>query len=276
LKTRLLDLCLKLGIGVTSSSNMRTLKENQQELFLLRNYMNFSSKYESIFFSSSLEKPTLSQFANSKAQLNQDLVVLVFLNYLRGGYFVEFGATDGERFSNTHLLEKHFGWNGILAEPGKVWHKSLVSNRSCLIETRCVWKSSGEFLDFNETEVGELSTLDMFSSEDLHSDARRAGRKYIVETISLQDLLIQNDAPTFIDYLSIDTEGSEFEILASLDFTMFSFGFISCEHNYTSKRESIAGLLEDKGYVRICKNQSLFDDWFISKSMATNLGLTSS
>ena len=57
-----------------------------------------------------------------------------------------------------------------------------------------------------------------------------------VETISLNDLLKKFNAPKYIDYLSIDTEGSEFEILSSLDFSKY-ISVITCEHNYSSKRK---------------------------------------
>ena len=59
-----------------------------------------------------------------------------------------------------------------------------------------------------------------------------------------------------MDYLSIDTEGSELEILESLDHDKYQFKFITCEHMYTSKREKIYDLLISKGYKRIFENFS--------------------
>ncbi len=135
----------------------------------------------------------------SHSQFRQDLFVLAELGFKRNGFFVEFGATDGDHLSNTHLLEKEFGWTGILAEPARVWHNKLQANRSAQIETRCVWSRSGERLQFNEVSSPELSTIQTFNSSDQHSEARQRGKTYDVETISLNDLLDKHGAPRAMD-----------------------------------------------------------------------------
>ena len=69
----------------------------------------------------------------SKSQLGQDLFVLLETNFKKNGFFVEFGATNGVDLSNTYILEKQFNWQGILAEPAKVWNAELQRNRNCSI-----------------------------------------------------------------------------------------------------------------------------------------------
>ncbi|MEH6792329.1 FkbM family methyltransferase [Parasphingorhabdus sp.] len=204
---------------------------------------------------------------DSKAQLRQDLFVLSELGFRKGGFFVEFGATNGINLSNTYLLEKKFGWTGILAEPAKFWHSELENNRNAKIDKRCVWRVSGEQLVFNETSDRELSTIDLFSLKDDHSRSRSSGKKYKVETITLSDLLEFNSAPHKIDYLSIDTEGSELDILANFDFSRYEIKIITCEHNYTNNREKINNLLLENGFVRKFENISKFDDWFVNMSL---------
>jgi FkbM family methyltransferase len=199
----------------------------------------------------------------STSQLRQDLFVLTELNFKRNGFFVEFGATNGVDLSNTYLLETQFGWRGVLAEPARCWHSQLARSRSAAIEKRCVWSSSGATLKFNEFEVGELSTIDAFSAGDSFRQARNAGRTYDVQTISLDDLLEAHGAPQLVDYLSIDTEGSELEILRSFDFSRRAFAVITCEHNYTPAREQIHELLSSKGYRRKHQELSEFDDWYV-------------
>jgi FkbM family methyltransferase len=199
----------------------------------------------------------------SRSQLKQDIFVLIETGFKRNGFFVEFGATDGSDLSNTWLLEKDYGWDGILAEPATVWHEDLIKNGSAKIETDCVWKVSGEKLEFNITPIGEFSTVEEFSSTDKHKDARRDGKRFMVNTISLTDLLTKHNAPQQIDYLSIDTEGSEFDIINALDFGSFQVDVITIKHNYTSSRQKIYDLLVPKGYQRKYEGLSKFDDWYV-------------
>ena len=204
---------------------------------------------------------------HSRSQNRQDLFVLSELSFKVNGFFVEFGATNGIDLSNTYLMESRLGWNGILAEPAKVWHPEILINRKSHIELDCVWKSTGEKLHFNEVTGGKeksvLSTIDSFSEIDNHRNQRKSGSKYQVNTISLIDLLVKYNAPREIDYLSIDTEGSEYEILNAFDFDAFDIKIITCEHNYTPARERIYNLLTSNGYERKLEGFSLFDDWYV-------------
>ncbi len=211
--------------------------------------------------------PLLHLLDKSAAQLRQDLFVLSQLDYKRDGFFVEFGATDGRELSNSWLLEKQFGWTGILAEPARIWHAKLAENRSCRIDHRCVWSRTGETLRFEETEMPELSSLAGFGDGDLHRDLRRSQSSYAVETVSLLDLLAAHDAPRDIDYLSIDTEGSELSILENFDFSRYRFRIVTCEHNYGENRAKIAALLGRNGYRRVFEKASRFDDWFVHEAL---------
>jgi FkbM family methyltransferase len=208
----------------------------------------------------------VSLIPRSKAQLRQDLFVLSELNFKNNGYFIEFGATNGIDLSNTFLLEKEFGWRGILAEPARCWHDALMANRAnSAIDTRCVWRDSSSIISFNEANIAELSTISRYTAVDHHGDVRRNGRSYDVVTVSLIDLCRQHNAPREIDYLSIDTEGSEYDILKDFDFDEYRFNVITCEHAYkpVKKRRNIYELLIGKGYVRKYVGLSHFDDWYV-------------
>jgi FkbM family methyltransferase len=197
----------------------------------------------------------------SSAQLFQDLLVLFILREKRNGYFVEFGAADGQFLSNTFLLEQEYAWKGILAEPSHAWQAPLRRNRTCDVDGRCVWHKSGQKLLFSQTINAEYSTLSKFRASDFHD--RAVSIEYTVITVSLNDLLEQHNAPSQMDYLSIDTEGSEFAILESLDFRKWKFRVITVEHNYQPQRNDIHSLLSAHGYNRLFTSISQFDDWYI-------------
>jgi len=199
----------------------------------------------------------------SHAQLFQDLFVCHQLHGKRGGYFVEFGAAGGVNLSNTCLLERRLGWNGILAEPARSWHGELRSNRSAMIDTRCVWRSSGERLPFNEAPIAEHSALDLSAGGESGGGSPPQGTSYQVTTVSLNDLLEDHAAPDEIDFLSIDTEGSELAILEAFDFSKHRFEIICVEHNFAANRRKTQELLKSKGYRRKFACLSKWDDWFI-------------
>jgi FkbM family methyltransferase len=205
----------------------------------------------------------LTHLASSRAQFLQDLWVAWELGSLRDGYFVEFGATDGVKFSNSWYLEHELGWQGILAEPAHVWQTALRQNRTCHIDARCVWIETGRTLTFNQPEIAAHATIDSFSDSDMHAESRRTGARYPVETVSLNDLLAFWRAPHRIDYLSIDTEGSELDILQHFDWSAHDVRLITVEHNHTERRALIHAFLTSKGYVRKFEALSNVDDWYV-------------
>ena len=204
----------------------------------------------------------------SRAQILQDLWVCFELKEKRGGFFVEFGATNGVTNSNTWLLETALDWKGILAEPNPFWHSALDANRQVAIEHRCVSSTSGDTVAFMATDNSdpELSAIAKFAKGDHFAELRDQGKGMEVETVSLNDLLEEYQAPAEIDYLSIDTEGSELDILSSYDFEAHRFSLISVEQNLLTEL-NIQHLLENNGYVRVLPQFSQWDGWYVSERL---------
>ena len=247
------------------------LKELASRLLLSLGYsINTKTKKElirRIWGNSRITQSTTGQILrHSKSQLGQDILGLSITGLTKPGYFVEFGAADGIALSNTFVLEKQFGWKGILCEPGTNWHQSLSRNRGCVIDTRCVYSVSGESVSFSENYLGELSSITKFASPRKQGILNRTLASYQVETVSLKDLLDFHKAPKFIEFISIDTEGSEFEILNGFDFQGYSFGAICVEHNFGPTRELIKSLLTKNGYTQVHADLSEFDDWYIQST----------
>lgn len=203
----------------------------------------------------------------SYSQIGQDLEVIKFYNNKHDGFFIEIGASDGIKLSNTYLLETQYKWKGICCEPIPNNFEKLVKNRpNSICYNEAVYNKSGLTLTFDIA-----NNCNLLSGIAEHIDRYKSfvdeNKKSIqVQTISLLDVLNNANAPSFIEYLSLDTEGSEFEILKNFDFEKYTFGLIDVEHNYIEpRRTEIKNLLLSKGYIY--KGENNWDDMYKHNSV---------
>lgn len=200
------------------------------------------------------------------------LWILFLLDNKKNGYFVEFGACDGLLFSNTLLLEKGFGWKGILAEPNRAYQKQIRENRSAIIDTRAVWSRTKEYVEFAEVSAGGLSGI-YSSFRDTKNPSNKREllglKRYMVETISLNDLLAEHSAPTNFDLLSVDTEGSEFQIFENFNLDKYHPKIILIEFDGSRHFEKkFKNIFAGYGYKSI--GSQLKDPrnlWFVSNKL---------
>ena len=208
----------------------------------------------------------------STSQLYQDIFATFVVNDNFTKTFLEFGATDGKNLSNSYMLENNLLWTGVIAEPDSRWFNSLKENRpKTNILYKCIWNISGEKLSFFSSKQSELSTLENFKENDVESMPAntklriKEGRSTIVESISLNDVVdieFKNNCPS---YISIDTEGSEFEILKSFDFNKYRPVVLTVEHNFTKLQKKIDQLMSENNFIRIFRNLTVFDAWYVAK-----------
>lgn len=251
----------RVGIRLISREKLRALEKSGLE--------SIAQRWSQEVAPEELVNFIYANYQASTSQLQQDLVALYIANKtgeISKRFFVEFGATDGLTLSNSYLLEKKH-WSGILAEPDQSWHKSLFENRSVKIVTHCVYSRSGEIIKFRESSIGELSGILEFADNDGWGETRRIGSIRNVETISLDDLLTENNAPNHVNFLSIDTEGSEYEIIKNFNFKKWSIDFVVIEHNFTSAQEFLKIKMEESGYKQILPVISAWDSWFIKADL---------
>lgn len=199
----------------------------------------------------------------SYSQIGQDLDVLKLYSNKSSGTFIEIGASDGKNLSNTYLLEQ-LGWKGVCVEPIPEKFELLQKNRTAINFNKAAYNVSGKQIEFT---VAESSLLSGITHEfDAHKPQKDTSRQILVETITLNDLIHQSGLPSFIDYLSLDTEGSEYEILKVFDFSKYTFGTIHVEHNNIKpKRQNIRSLLMSHGYNFLQENK--WDDYYVHKSL---------
>ena len=217
---------------------------------LILNFFNFNRN--------SLFKFIINNFKNSYSQVFQDLFVVYLLKQKKNGNFIEIGVGNGVDLSNSYLLEKKYNWNGILCEPDIRNFDNITKFRNTeliesLIDNKC--KNNVEFF-LNE---------DPYSSSSINSKNNQ--KKIYSNSLCLNHLFEKYNLKE-VDYISIDTEGNEFEILKNFNFNKFKVKIFTVEHNFDSiKRKKIRSLLKANGYKNKYKYISYMDDWYFLENL---------
>jgi FkbM family methyltransferase len=184
------------------------------------------------------------------SQIGQDAWVNSVLNGKRNGFFVELGACDGLYLSNTLYFERHLDWNGICIEPNERYWSALGRNRRCNLSHALVHSEPDQMVDFVLAEAA--SGID-----------DETGNKHVVKlrTSTLEQVLDAYNAPRIIDYLSLDVEGQEYNILSTFPFDKYQFRCLTVEHNAphvgSENQQKIRDLLEGAGYRFVQGNDDI-------------------
>jgi FkbM family methyltransferase len=196
----------------------------------------------------------LGNFRQYFSQFGQDryLDQHVFTNK-RDGVFVDVGAYDGFSGSNTLFFEKFMGWTGLCIEPDPAQFAKISSYRSSDRVQACIADKEGaaRFFSISDglTMMGGL--VDYFDPQDMKMISERS-KTNIVElpTRRLETVLNERNINK-IDYLSIDTEGSELAILKSFDLARFKVKALSVENNRNAPQ--IPDYMQSLGYRRLVR-----------------------
>lgn len=241
-----------------------TFNEAEQkhlQLQILSNLMKSKSK---------TAKPFLFNFLENGnkyfSQLGQDCLVDTISNNKQNGFYIEIGVGNGKELSNTYFFEKFRNWDGILCEPAKQFQAVIKKNRSGLLIDKAIYNKTGSKFEFSESDNGEFSSISKHLSDDVVFNQNI--NKYFVETLTFNDLYLSLNKTLIIDYLSVDTEGSEYEILETIDFNLIQINCISVEHNYDlEKYLKISTLLKKNNFEEICKDLLMWDALFVNKKV---------
>tara|TARA_B100000989_G_scaffold208222_1_gene157890 strand:+ start:5723 stop:6445 length:723 start_codon:yes stop_codon:yes gene_type:complete len=202
---------------------------------------------------------------------NLDQKLCEFLNY-KNGFFVELGANDGIRQSNTFYFEKNLNWNGILIEPIKIKFIKCKKNRS---QKNFFFNNACVGFDFKEDKIKMIysdlmTTIDddrVINKVDSMKHAQE-GKQYLqeneivdefyIKTITLHKIFDDVKAPRLMDFLSLDVEGTEFEVLNGINFSIYNFKYIMVE---SRNDEQLIDYLKNKDYFflkKISKRDLIF------------------
>lgn len=180
------------------------------------------------------------------SQYNQDEYIYkkFFKNKKNKGFFLEIGADDGIRFSNCKFFEETLKWDGIAIEAREQAYNKLIKNRKC----NCIHavlsdiEENTTFLDIKGYGLGLSGLIDKYDKRHVMrinneiKNINNEGHDIInVKTEKLNNILDKYNV-TNIDFLSIDTEGSEIDILKTLDFNKYNINVITIEDNYNDSK----------------------------------------
>jgi len=176
---------------------------------------------------------------NFYSQIKQDEIFLKqFDNPLTKGFYLDVGANNGVTFSNTKTLEE-LGWKGICVEPNPHDYSQLVLSRP---KAKCVkvavYNKNGH-ITFSTPANGLVGGIKdtLTSQKSLWEKHGQIYKDFDVECKTLFTILEENEAPTVIDYFSLDTEGSEADILECFyreNNGKYIIQYLDVEHNYDS------------------------------------------
>ncbi|MFA6407407.1 MAG: FkbM family methyltransferase [Candidatus Paceibacterota bacterium] len=190
-------------------------------------------------------------------QYGEDAKLKNLFSGKKDGYFVEVGAMEGIRFSNTYLFER-MGWKGICIEPHPDYFSLLQHNRPGSILIRAAAGGTDkDAVDFYTNYRGSMSTLDK-SLEGFfraHYGSFFGGFKTIqVPQVTLNSVFEKHHVPISIDLLSLDTEGTEEDVFGGFDVKKYMPRVIIAE--ISIKREPVERIMKELGYVECCTNPS--------------------
>ena len=194
-----------------------------------------------------------SFFWNEKytSQAGQDKIIKKnFFDGKKNGFFIEIGAYDGISGSNCYHFERFLNWDGIAIEPSNIQFEKLKKNRKCKVLNNAISNEVKE-VEFIEVTEGltQMSGINDSSFERnfkiISNNQASKTDSTKLKTITFDDIVPKNKD---IDYLSIDIEGGEMNLLKSIDFQTNRIKVISVENN-TPKEQNFKNFFEEINFT---------------------------
>ena len=184
----------------------------------------------------------------SFSQYGQDLAAIKHSQFKRGGYYVDIGSHDGKNHSNTYILDQ-MGWAGLCVEP----FMTNMEKRTCSQQRTALGSKTRRQATFYGAN-NEIGGLAEFAGSPDHNEKwstqvqNLSKTKVDVETV--RDVFTKHGVPAKIDYMSLDVEGAEVDILKAFPFDTHCVKFATIEFNGdTRKAANIKSILAPHGYV---------------------------
>ena len=194
-----------------------------------------------------------SFFWNEKytSQAGQDKMIKKnFFDGKKNGFFIEIGAYDGISGSNCYHFERFLDWDGIAIEPSNIQFEKLKKNRKCKVLNNAISDEvkEVEFIEVTEglTQMSGINDSSFERNFKIISNNQASKTDSIkLKTITFDEIVPKNKD---IDYLSIDIEGGEMNLLKSIDFKTNSIKVISVENNIP-KEQNFKNFFEEINFT---------------------------
>ena len=175
-------------------------------------------------------------FWNEKytSQAGQDKIIKKnFFDGKKNGFFIEIGAYDGISGSNCYHFERFLNWDGVAIEPSIIQFEKLKKNRKCKLLNNAISDEvkEVEFIEVTEglTQMSGINDSSFKRNIDIISNNQLSKTTSTnLKTITFDEIAPKNKD---VDYLSIDIEGGEMNLLKSIDFKINNIKVISVENN---------------------------------------------
>ncbi|MEZ9855729.1 FkbM family methyltransferase [Vibrio breoganii] len=189
----------------------------------------------------------------SYAQEGEDMILRRMFEQQRIGFYIDVGAHHPKRFSNTYFFYKQ-GWKGINidAMPGSMKVFDKIRPRDINIEKPISSiKQTLTYYAFNEPALNGFSKEISKARDGLDGYNIEFTKK--IETSTLEEILDEHLCSNqVIDYLSIDVEGLDFEVIKSINFNKYRPRVILVEILGSSlsdlQQEPVYKFLNNEGY----------------------------
>ena len=214
----------------------------------------------------------------SRSQNHEDEYLMKWFSNLCGGTYIELGALDGVRFSNSHLFHHGLQWKGVLIELIESNYNKLVKNRPNEIATvHAGVCSEPQILHYVAGDSNAVGGIYEFSTSEFRekwwkdiSLAHPSVKE--IECDTMDSLLLKHAPDTrFFDFLSLDVEGAELAVLESIDFDRVGFGIVFAEADNTNELKNLAmrELMESKGYNFLFESHKPRSYWWANKEISS-------
>jgi len=189
------------------------------------------------------------------SQYNEEQIIINYFNHKTNGFVVDIGAVDGIINSNSRNLLLNYSWNGVLVEPNPVTFsllKDLYKNFDKIkLENVAIFDKENENVEFhiygNDIKDSQGSTLsEVFKQRAISQTGDKYQNTIFVNTISLSSLFALHKVPNNFDFLSIDCEGVDLQVLLSNDWDKYRPKLICVEESINV--QEIENLLKTNNY----------------------------